>query len=54
MKIMAKTNKKKAGNVPNPIPPAGMRPDSRGEHGVPHPNDDSVWEAYKWRKTHSQ
>ena len=41
---MAKTNKKKAGNVPNPIPPAGMRPDSRGEHGVPHPNDESIWE----------
>ncbi|MBQ5760842.1 MAG: hypothetical protein IIV85_03705 [Clostridia bacterium] len=51
---MAKTNKKKAGNVPNPIPPAGMRPDSRGEHGVPHPNDESIWEAYKWRKTQQQ
>ena len=51
---MAKSSKKKEQKLSNPIAPAGMRADSKGAHGVPRPDDDSIWEEYKWRKTHAQ
>ena len=51
---MARSSKKKDRKIANPIPPAGMRADSKGAHGVPRPDADSIWEEYKWRKTHQQ
>ncbi len=51
---MSEKQKKSKKSVPNPIPPAGMRADSRGNYGVPHPDRESLSEEYEWRQQHQQ
>ena len=54
MKNMNIRNLKKISRLPNPIPPAGQRPDKRGKKGIAHPDSQSLREEYEWRRTHIQ
>jgi|GEM_PF-1566904 len=51
---MSKSVKRPHKRIPNPIPPAGMRPDSKSRYGRPFPDRDSLSEEYEWRKMHQQ
>ena len=51
---MSKAKKNKKPRALSPIPPAGMRPDSLGKGGAPHPSPESLREEYAWREEHIQ
>ena len=57
-KMIEKKSEKLAGSsklIPNVIPHAGMRPDSRRKStGAAQPDDMSVMEEIEWRVEHQQ
>jgi len=36
----------------NKIPPAGVRPDSLAEYGIPVPDDESITDAFQFKQFH--
>ncbi len=51
---MLRNSKTGENRVPNSVPPAGMRPDSKSRYGRPFPDRDSLSEEYEFRKMHQQ